>query len=93
MIVGVCEIELFIRDSSSLKDKRNIIRSIKSRLKNKYNISIAETGETNSHKYATLGIATVSKDSKRIQRVISKAKDYIETIPEVMIIKSNMEIW
>ena len=45
MIVGLCTVELFIPDGHSLKDKRRVLQSVKTRVRDKFNVSVAEVGE------------------------------------------------
>ena len=57
MIVGVCTVELFIGDSRSLKDKRQVLHSLKDRLRGKFNLSVAEVDGHDLWQKAVLGMA------------------------------------
>jgi len=63
-IVGILKIRLVIRSAHTLKDKRRIIKSLKDRIKNKFNVSISEIGTVDHCQYARLGIAMVGNDKK-----------------------------
>jgi len=91
MIVGISEIEIFISESNSLKFKRQIIKSIKTKLQNKYNISIAEVEHQNLWQRAKFGVAVVSCDSKVVDSTLNKVLDFIDNDPRVEVINYQME--
>lgn len=93
MKVTTVKIELFMRESQTLKDKRRVIKSLLERIKNRYNVSISEVGDNDSCKKSTIGIAIVSNDVKFNDRQVKEIIDFIDSNPLVMIIKSEMEIW
>ena len=72
MIVAVLRVELFIPGSTSLKDKRAVLRSIKDRLARKFNISIAETDHQDKWQRAEIGIAQVGSDYGFLEQSITK---------------------
>lgn len=91
MIVGVLQIELFIPESNSLKSKRYAIRSIKDRLKNKYNVSVAEIDNTDKWQRASLGVAVVSNETRHIQSILGKALDLVYGDHRVEVINSTID--
>ncbi len=79
MVVGTCIISLHIPESGSLKSKRWVLRRIKDRVRNKFNVSIAEIDDFDLWQRATLGVAVVSKDGRFANQVISKVIDFVES--------------
>ena len=79
MVVGTCTISLHIPESGSLKYKRWVLRRIKDRVRNKFNVSIAEIDDFDLWQRSTLGVAVVSKDGRFASQVISKVIDLIES--------------
>lgn len=79
MVVGTCTISLHIPESGSLKSKRWVLRRIKDRVRNKFNVSIAEIDDFDLWQRATLGVAVVSKDGRFATQVISKVIDLVES--------------
>jgi len=79
MVIGVCTIELQVPDSGSLKDKRRIIKSAMARVRNEFNVSVAEVGHQDSWQLATLAVACVASDASYAQglleRVVSRIED------------------
>jgi uncharacterized protein YlxP (DUF503 family) len=79
MVIGVLEVELSVPGSTSLKMKRGVIRSLKDRVRNEYNVSISEISNLSSVRSCTLGIAHISNDKQFSNRVLSKVVDFIES--------------
>ena len=77
MNVGVCRIEFRLPENLSLKGKRRVLKSIITRLSNKFNVSVAEVGDQDLWQLATLGICCVSNDSRYTNEVLSKVVDFI----------------
>lgn len=70
-VVGVLNIRLVIRGANTLKDKRRVIKSLKDRIKNEFNVSIAETGTLDHCQYSRLSIAMVGNDRKYVNSTLS----------------------
>jgi uncharacterized protein YlxP (DUF503 family) len=63
MVIGVCTINLHIPESRSLKAKRRVLKSITAKVRNQFNVSIAEIDANDAWQAAVLGIACVSNDA------------------------------
>lgn len=93
MNVGICRIKLHISQSRSLKDKRRIVKSIVSRLRNQYNISIAEVEDQDLWQLATLGISCVSNHNQHVDEILSRVIGFITSnYPELEIVDHQTEI-
>ena len=92
MIVGICTVALFIPGRNSLKEKRQVIKSIKDRVGNKYNVSIAEVDDQDLWQKAVLGIALVGNEKKFVNQVIDNVLGYIRSTPMVEVIDCKIEI-
>lgn len=68
MIVGVMTAHLSLQGITSLKEKRSIVKSLIGRLKNRFNISIAEVDYQDSKSIAVIGVAVVSNDTRFIDQ-------------------------
>jgi uncharacterized protein YlxP (DUF503 family) len=75
--VGICKIKLRLPDNLSLKGKRQVVKSVTARLKNKFNISVAEVEDNDLWQLATLGICFVSNDQRFTNEVLSKAVEMV----------------
>ena len=92
MIVGVCTIELFISDSQSLKDKRQVLHSLKDRLREKFNLSVAEVDAQDLWQKAVLGMACVANEGAHVNRVLEQALNLIKSMPAVEVVRTHREL-
>ena len=77
MNVGVCKVKLRLPDNLSLKGKRQVVKSVTARLKNKFNVSVAEVEDNDLWQLATVGICFVSNDKRFTNEVLSKAVEFV----------------
>ena len=92
MIIGIGTIYLRANWVHSLKEKRMIVKSITAKVRNKFNVSIAEVENQDIHQSIVLGIASVSNDSRYANSVIQNVLDYIESNTEAVVEDITMEI-
>lgn len=78
MVIGTCTIIILVPGSASLKDKRRVVRSIVAKIRSKFNVSIAETGNLDSWQVAELGLACVSNSSRHADEMIQTVNQFIE---------------
>jgi uncharacterized protein YlxP (DUF503 family) len=93
MVVGIFQVELLIPESGSLKSKRFVIKSLKTRLRNKFNISVAEVDENDKWQRAVLGMAMVSNDRKIIDGVFNQIMNLITSDVRVELIDHFIDIY
>jgi len=92
MQVGVCKMRLRIPENSSLKDKRRVLKSIMTRVSNKFNVAIAEVEDQELWQVATLGITCLSNSTRQANSVLSAVVDFIcQSRFDVEIIDWEME--
>jgi uncharacterized protein YlxP (DUF503 family) len=93
MIVGVSQITLHLPACHSLKDKRQIIKSVIARVRNQFEVAIAEIDEHDRWQIARLGISCVSNSSQHADEILSHVRRYIEeTRPDVVVTNTDTEI-
>ena len=92
MHVGILQLELTVIDAMSLKDKRRVIRSLKDRIANGHNVSIAEDGALDEHRRSVLGLAMVSNDKRYVEGALSKLVDFVRLTPQVSLIDYRIEL-
>lgn len=83
MHIGVMEVVLHIPHATSLKDKRQVVRRIKDRTRNRFNVSMAETGGQNTWQSCELAFSMVATTKVAIEREFSKLLAKIESEPEI----------
>ena len=77
MNVGVLRLRLHLPQNRSLKGKRQVLRSITTRVSNRYNVSIAEVDDQELWQLATLGISCVSQDARHVNAMLSQVVNFI----------------
>ncbi len=92
MIVGILTIEIHISEAHSLKEKRFILRSLKDRIRNKFNVSIAEIDANDLWQRCVLGVACIANETKIINQTLDRVKNTILNTPTVELIDSMMEM-
>ena len=92
MHVGVCIINLRILESRSLKDKRRAIKSVIDRVKNRFNVSIAEVGLQNAYQSAVIGVVSVSSDQHHLNKVLSYVVTFVEKMHLVELVDYKIEL-
>ncbi len=78
MVIGIATIELHIPMNGSLKGKRSVIKPIIARLRNEYNVSVAEVDDQDSLRSAVIGVACVSSDRDYAHGLLMKVVQSVE---------------
>ncbi|HUB25634.1 MAG TPA: DUF503 domain-containing protein [Tepidisphaeraceae bacterium] len=92
MVIGVLQLELSIQDAMSLKDKRRVIKSLKDRLANANNVSVAEVGALDEHRRSIIGLAMVGNDGRYVEGALSKLVDFVRSVANVNLIDYSIEM-
>src|SRR5262249_26510958 len=91
MIVGSLRVRLLIRESRSLKDKRQVVRSIKDRLKNSFNVSIAEVDAQDDRRMAVLGFAMVGSEAYPVRMALTQIVEALRSHPVAEFVDYELE--
>jgi uncharacterized protein len=92
MIVGTLQVRLLLREAHSLKDKRQVVKSIKDRLRNNFNVSVAEVAELDNRQLAVLGIAMVSNEAHHVKTTLGQIIEALRQHPVAELIGQEMEV-
>lgn len=92
MFVAAATVELHIEGAQSLKAKRGVVQSIKKRVRNEFNVSIAEVGGQDTWQVAVLGMAAVSGEAQDARTRLEKAIDFIEDLRLAKVMDQEVEI-
>lgn len=92
MRVAIARMTLRLPQTSSLKDKRRVLKSLIAKVKQEFNVSIAEVDELDNKRMAVLGVAFVSNDGRLNQRVIQHLVSLISHNPQVFVEDCQSEI-
>lgn len=77
MHVGVCKIHFRLPENASLKGKRQVVKSVTARIRNKFNVSVAEVDNLDRWQLATLGICCISNDSRYTNEILSRVVTFV----------------
>jgi hypothetical protein len=80
VVVGVLRLELLLHGTHSLKSKRSILRTIKARVQNKFNVSIAECDDHDLWRRATLGVSQVGADQPHVDSCLREVVRFIDEL-------------
>ena len=81
MHTGYLYVRLFVREARTLKDKRQVVKSIIDRLKNGFNAAVAEVGSRDDHQMVNLGIAAVGEDAAGVKTTLDRIADALRKHP------------
>lgn len=92
MVVGAAMVELHVHGSRSLKTKRGVVRSISQRVRNRFNVSIAEVGGQDTWQRAVLGLSATGSEAARVRRVLEQAIEFVEDLHLAEVLGSDLEL-
>ena len=93
MVIGICEITLHLPQSHSLKEKRQIVKSVIARIRNQFAVAIAEVDENDRWQIAKLGASCVSNNSQHASEILEHVRNYIEeSRPDLSVTNFETEI-
>ncbi len=92
MVVGTFEVQFRIPGSFTLKDKRRVIKSMIARMKNLYNVSVAETDGNDNASIGVIGGACVSNSKSSVQSQLTHVRTFVESNPSIVIFDYFEEI-
>ena len=91
MHVGILQLDLSIPSAETLKDKRRVILSLKDRISNGHNVSVAEVDRLDEHRRCIMGVAMVSNDKRYAEGGLSKIVDLVRNVFDVNLTDYQIE--
>lgn len=93
MHIGVCQLMLHVPDAQSLKGKRQAARSLTTRIRNQFNVAVAEIDDNDLWQRLTLGVCCVSNDPSHANEVLSRVVSFVqETRSDLELLEYHTEI-
>ncbi|GAB7079015.1 DUF503 domain-containing protein [Megalodesulfovibrio paquesii] len=92
MVIGTLLLEFTLHGNDSLKGKRNVAQSLKRKLRNKFNVAVAEVDSLESHTRLVLACVTVSNEAAHAQGLLTKVQNMVEAATDEELTDSQMEI-
>jgi uncharacterized protein YlxP (DUF503 family) len=93
MFIGVCTIEIHIPGSGSLKEKRHSLHSLKDRIRNKFNVSVAEVDNNDLWQKASLAVAAVGNDKSYLNKTLDHVLNMVRGVPEINLLDYHIELF
>ncbi|MCP5042846.1 MAG: DUF503 domain-containing protein [bacterium] len=92
MVVGAALVEIHVHASQSLKQKRGVVRSIQQRLRNQFNISVAEVGGQGTWQRAVLGMTAAGAEAPPVEKVLQRAIRFVEERHDCEVLESDLQV-
>jgi uncharacterized protein YlxP (DUF503 family) len=93
VVVGSLRVRLLLRESRSLKDKRQVVRSVKDRLHNQFNVAVAEVEAVDNRQLVVLGVAAVSNETSHVQDILGQVLAALRSHPIAELLGHEMEVY
>ncbi len=92
MVIGAGKIKFRLFDADSLKGKRKIVKSIIQRIRNNFNVSVAETDFNDSHEWLEIGVSITGNDSRVVNSKLDKLINFVDELGLAMIVETQIEL-
>jgi uncharacterized protein len=93
LVVGLLRIDLFLPETTSLKDKRQIVKSIIGKVENRFNVSISEVANQELWRRATIGIAHVAERAEQNEQLLNRIDRFIEALDKAIICERQLYLF
>ena len=93
MPIGLLTLEIHILDAQSLKDKRQVLRSLKDRLRAHYNVSVAELEHQDTWQRSRVGVVTISGDQAYLEKSLAEISAECERLLERDLVSQAIEYY
>ncbi len=93
MHIGACRLTLYLPDSHSLKDKRQVTRSLTARIRNKFNVAVAEDAENDLRQRLDLLVCAASNNGSHAMEMLAEVADFVEEArPDLEVLDYQVEL-
>jgi uncharacterized protein YlxP (DUF503 family) len=92
MFVGILQVDLHLDKAASLKDKRQVVKSVLARVRAGFNVSAAEVTSLDKWQRAGLGFSAVSNDQHHVRGLLQQVLNHLNLHPAARVIDSQLEI-
>ncbi len=89
--IGVLTFELRLEHSHSLKDKRQVVKSLKDRLRARFNVAVAEMAEQDTWQRAIIAAVTISPDQKTAEEALQRVEEDASSLLGPMLVRAEVE--
>lgn len=89
--VGVLTLEIYVEHSHSLKDKRHVVKSLKDRLRERFNVSVAEIDHLDSWQASVVAVVAVANDKVHVEKVLAAVETHAEGLLGGALVGTGLE--
>jgi uncharacterized protein len=93
VVVGSLRVRLLLRESRSLKDKRQVVRSVKDRLRSTFKVAVAEVDALDNRQLVVLGIAAVSNEGSHVREILGQVLAALKSHPVAELLDHSIEMY
>ncbi|SDG76759.1 DUF503 domain-containing protein [Klenkia brasiliensis] len=93
MFTGALTADLLLGDVHSLKEKRSLVRPVVAELRRRYAVAAAEVGDTDLHRRAQVGVATVAGDAAQVGEVLDACERLLAQRPELTLLSTHRQLF
>ncbi len=92
MVIGLLTLDIHVPAARSLKDKRRVVRSLQARLRNRFNVAVAEVADQDLRQRAQLAVVSVNTDHQHLTATLDGVRAEAERSPEAQVLDATREI-
>lgn len=92
MILGTLQLELYFPDPQSLKEKRQILKSVLTRLKQKFNVSVSELDNMDKWQSSIIGVAYIGRNRNDIDRGLNSVVQFFDQEDQLQVVRQMKEL-
>lgn len=92
MVIGLVTVSISIPEAQSLKDKRSVLRSLKDRVLNQMNVSVAEVGRQDSWQYSELAFVTVAAEAAIVESRMADISKFMRGTPRFVLLSIHNQL-
>ena len=92
MAVGLLTLELHLSEAQSLKDKRQVLRSLKDRLRQNFNVAVAEMDFEDTWQRSVVGVVTVSNEEQHVEEALQKVLAEADRILGPLLVAHSVDL-
>jgi uncharacterized protein YlxP (DUF503 family) len=92
MFVGIARYDFLVPSSSSLKDKRKVVRALVGGLKSRFNVSVAEVDHQDLRQRGTIAVSCVSESSFHAKKMLTEVERFVRGQFSIEVLGTELEV-
>jgi uncharacterized protein YlxP (DUF503 family) len=92
MSVGLLTLELHLAEAQSLKDKRQVLRSLKDRLRAHFNVAVAELDFEDTWQRSVIGVVTLANEDRHVEETLQRVLAEADNLLGPLVVNHSVEL-